>query len=172
MNSLTAALQKKKLLMLSSSLLVAELCDSSDEDDDEPKAKRSCWIDEINLTRPKEGMYAKLQGEMRRIPHKFKNYVRMDCECFDFLEQRIAPLIQRVGANFRSPISPGERLAVTLRYLASGSSMTSLSYAFRIGKSTVSSIIPESCDAIFKVLKDEYLKVSIKFQLIQIYFNF
>lgn len=33
------------------------MCDSSDEENtDEPKAKRSCWIDDINLTRPGEGM--------------------------------------------------------------------------------------------------------------------
>jgi len=40
-----------------------------------------------------------------------------------------------------------------LRYLASGDSMSSIMYAFRIGESTVSIIVRECCLAIWKVLK-------------------
>lgn len=59
----------------------------------------------------------------------------------------------------REPISAGERLAVTLRYLATGESFSSLQYIFRIPQSTISTIVPEVCDAIYAVLKDEFLKV-------------
>ena len=58
----------------------------------------------------------------------------------------------------RSPISAGERLSVTLRFLATGESFTSLQYQFRISASTLSLIIPEVCDAIFKVLQDDYMR--------------
>ncbi|KAG5865549.1 hypothetical protein JTB14_009258 [Gonioctena quinquepunctata] len=59
------------------------------------------------------------------------------------------------------PISPsggGERLALNLRYLASGDSMVSMSYAFRIGTSTVSHIIRETCNCIWDSLNQIVLK--------------
>ncbi|KAK9728862.1 hypothetical protein QE152_g16998 [Popillia japonica] len=59
----------------------------------------------------------------------------------------------------RSAISVGERLAVTLRFLASGDSYRSLSYLFRIPRQTISEIIPECCEAIYKLLKRDYMEV-------------
>lgn len=49
------------------------------------------------------------------------------------------------------------------RWLASGGSYTSLQYSTRISKQSLSRIIPETCDAIYQVLKDEYLKVNIHY---------
>ncbi|KAI9556056.1 hypothetical protein GHT06_018623 [Daphnia sinensis] len=51
-----------------------------------------------------------------------------------------------------------QRLALTLRFLASGDCMRSLSYAFRIGHSTVSEIVRETCEKIFETLSPIYLK--------------
>ena len=51
----------------------------------------------------------------------------------------------------------GERLAITMHLFASGESQQSLSFAYLIGKSTLSHIIRETCDAIFEALADEYL---------------
>nr|CAI5867144.1 unnamed protein product [Callosobruchus analis] len=59
----------------------------------------------------------------------------------------------------RKPITPGERLAVTLRYLATGDSYKSLMYLFRIPQTTIARIIPECCDAIYDCLQAKYLKV-------------
>ncbi|KAK4883934.1 hypothetical protein RN001_000205 [Aquatica leii] len=57
-------------------------------------------------------------------------------------------------------VTPTERLTLTLRYLATGDSYKSLMYLFRIPANTISTIIPEVCQAIYDVLKDEYLKCS------------
>ena len=43
----------------------------------------------------------------------------------------------------RTPISPGERLAVTLRYLATGETFSSLESQFRISRTAISEIIFE-----------------------------
>ena len=59
----------------------------------------------------------------------------------------------------REPIDPGERLAITLRFLATGESYSSLMYQFRVGKSTISALIPEVCDAIYKQLESEVLRM-------------
>ena len=50
------------------------------------------------------------------------------------------------------------RLALTLRFLATGNSQVSLSFNFRIGRSTVSGIIRETCSALSTVLQPEYVK--------------
>ena len=55
----------------------------------------------------------------------------------------------------REPISAGERLAVTLRFLATGESFSSLQYQFRISACALSLMIPE---AIYAVLKEDHLK--------------
>ncbi|XP_039968172.1 protein ALP1-like [Bactrocera tryoni] len=59
----------------------------------------------------------------------------------------------------RKAIPANERLAVTLRFLASGDSFKSLSVDFRIAPNTISIFVPEVCDAIYKALKNEYLQV-------------
>lgn len=72
----------------------------------------------------------------------------------------MAPLITKQVTRFREPISASERLTVTLRYLATGESYRSLQYVFRIPHNTISGIIPEVCDALYKVLQPNYLKVT------------
>ena len=81
----------------------------------------------------------------------------MSSDAFDQLDQLLQPAIQKQNANFR-PICVKERLAVTLRYLASGDSQQSLGWAHRIGKATISKIIKETTNAIWEVLKEVYLK--------------
>lgn len=48
-------------------------------------------------------------------------------------------------------------VSVCFRYLGSGDSMISISYAFRIAHNTVSKIIKETCDAIWDCLNQDVL---------------
>ena len=59
----------------------------------------------------------------------------------------------------RKTITPEERLAVTLRFLATGNTYSDLAFTFRMHHSTISGIIPEVCRAIYQCLKSEYLRV-------------
>ena len=77
---------------------------------------------------------------------------------FDHLCQLVQPFITKQDTNFRKSISAAERLSLTLRFLATGESQQSLSFAYRIGKSTVSQIVSETCDVIYNVLSNEYLR--------------
>ena len=58
----------------------------------------------------------------------------------------------------RQSIRPDERIAVTLRYLATGEIFKSLEYSFRISRTCISSIVVETCQAIFDILGPRYLK--------------
>ena len=75
------------------------------------------------------------------------------------LLQKVKPLIEGKSTNMRQPISPEEKLAVTLRFLATGESYKSLMYQFRIHSSTISLFIPKVCEAIYQALEDEYFSM-------------
>lgn len=61
----------------------------------------------------------------------------------------------------RNAISSKVRLALTLRYLATGDSHQSLEFLSRVARSTISTIIPQVCTEIYNALQPEYLKVSV-----------
>ena len=58
----------------------------------------------------------------------------------------------------RTPITAEEKLAITLRFLATGESLNSLKYQFRVHETTIGQFIVPVCEAIYKVLKPDYMK--------------
>ncbi|MPC39258.1 hypothetical protein E2C01_032788 [Portunus trituberculatus] len=61
----------------------------------------------------------------------------------------------------RESVSAGARLDATLLFLATGCSFTRLLYHARISRTSLSVIILETCQAIYDVLKDDYMKVRV-----------
>ena len=57
----------------------------------------------------------------------------------------------------REPLSPGLKLAVTLRYLASRESYPTLQFAFRVARSVINKFVPEVCDAIITAYRDQVM---------------
>lgn len=80
----------------------------------------------------------------------------MSPERFDHLVSLLRPKISKKHC-VREPISPEERLAVTLRFLATGDSQHSLGFLFKMGRSTINGIINEVCYELWNVLS-EYVK--------------
>jgi len=66
----------------------------------------------------------------------------------------IGEKISKKDTSFRKDISVQERLAMALRFLASGDSYVSLQYLFKISKQAISCIVPEVCEALVEKLKD------------------
>lgn len=89
----------------------------------------------------------------------FRNFTRMSREDFEYLLEKISPIVRKSDTNFREAIPAHVRLLVTLRYLATGDSYPSLMYLFRISEPSISRIIPEVCRALTDVLHD-FVKVS------------
>ena len=77
----------------------------------------------------------------------------MSAERFEHLLAMVAPLISKQDTYFRKCISVAERLALTLQFRATGDAQQSLSFSYQLGKSTVSNIISETCEAIYQCLK-------------------
>ena len=84
--------------------------------------------------------------------------MRMTPEFFEMIKTRLEPRLPRRATNYRAPISVGEKLALTIRYLATGESYTSLSCQVRVSRSTISKFLPEVCRAIQDEFTREYLK--------------
>lgn len=89
----------------------------------------------------------------------YSQFFRMDKAQFTYIADLIDNYIRKADTAMRKSIKPDERLAVTLRYLATGESFKSLEYQFRIGRTTISDIVLETCQAIFAALSPDFLKV-------------
>lgn len=70
----------------------------------------------------------------------------------------MAPVITQKGTRVRKAIGPAERLSLSPHDLAYGDSQHSNPSGYRIGRSTASKIIRETCEALRTVLHEEYLK--------------
>ena len=84
--------------------------------------------------------------------------MRMTREFSEMIKTRLEPCLARQATNYRAPISVGEKLALTIRYLATGESCTSLSCQFRVGRSTISKFLPDVCRATQDEFTREYLR--------------
>lgn len=120
------------------------------------------WIRSFLARRDSEGAYNSLMRDLR-LQSGFDNFVRMTAADFELLLNLIGPEITK-SRSCRLPISPGEMLAATLRYLATGDSYSSIMYLHRISKASISRFIPVVCKAIVSSLKD-YIQVN-KFKFI------
>ncbi len=99
--------------------------------------------------RLQHGMYHQLMHELERndVPG-FVRLMRFEPAMFREMEARLHDVLVKQDTNMRLAISPGERLAVTLRFLATGENFRSLAFQFRIAHNTISGIVPEVCEAI------------------------
>lgn len=86
----------------------------------------------------------------------------MSFEDFEYLLHKTEPYITKKDTNFRKAIPPQERLALTLRFLATGDSH----YLFKISPTLISKIVPEVCEALIKVLKDSIKVIVLLFVLL------
>ncbi|KAG1927296.1 protein ALP1-like [Pimephales promelas] len=78
---------------------------------------------------------------------------------FENLLQQLAPPLTKEQTHYRKPIDPEQRLAACLRFLSTGDSYCTIASSFRLGVSTVASIVSETCDAMWHCLRDEHLPV-------------
>ena len=124
----------------------------------EEKDPRNFWVHTILSKRKQHGEYYHLVSELSLDSDKFENYFRLNQQQFDELEQLVGPLIAKNELQLRETISPRQRLAITLRFLATGDSYKSLEYSYRVSNSLISRFVPEVCEKIWEFLRPIYVK--------------
>ncbi|XP_077521347.1 uncharacterized protein LOC144132650 isoform X2 [Amblyomma americanum] len=129
--------------------------------DEPPKKKpRGCWAQPWLLRRKRQGAYENLMRELALDDGEaYRRWIRMDTSAFEDLLNKIRPRIEKRDTSFREAIQAGERLAIKLRYLATGDSEMSLQYAFYVAHNTISGILLDVCKAIYYALVDEVEKI-------------
>ena len=65
-----------------------------------------------------QGAHAQLMSVLWE--HVYRNFVRLSPALFDRILAQISPIIVKEETRFRASISSSERLAITLRFLATG----------------------------------------------------
>ena len=85
------------------------------------RRQRTVWIRDWVKNRATYGVYHQLVQELRLgDAATYQNFMRMDCTTFQTLLDLVSPKITFKDTHFRRAIPAGERLALTLRFLATG----------------------------------------------------
>ncbi|KAK8770263.1 hypothetical protein V5799_013272, partial [Amblyomma americanum] len=123
------------------------------------QAPRRWWVRPLWKNRSTESeFYTAMPLLISGDPDYFRKYYRMTPDRFEQLHALVeGPLTK--GYLTREPLPSRMRLAITLRYLASGMHMQEVALAFRVGISTVAGIIHFTCRLLWKVLQPLCLKM-------------
>jgi len=102
-----------------------------------------------------ENMVKQLDSEAcgLNIRGKYQNFMRMQPELFYELLEGIRPLIEKSNT-----IAPEIRLALTLRFLATGENYPSLGFAFEVSTTAIHEIVHDTCRAINQVYRDRFIQ--------------
>lgn len=96
--------------------------------------------------REQHGFCAKLLTELRdEEPDIYRNAMRMSMEQFDYLLNLVRPHIEKADTNMRKSVSAEARLALTLRYLATGENFNSLRLDFCVSSRSPRRYLQGSC---------------------------
>ena len=79
------------------------------------KRKHRMWIRPWIEQRDEKGAYNNPMADLYTLDTSaFRNYTRITPEFFELLTSRVEPHLRKRGCNFREPLSPGMKLAITL----------------------------------------------------------
>lgn len=123
------------------------------------RRKSRVWSKDWLLQRNKFSHVNLLTNLRENNPEDYRNYLRMTQQSFEILLSLVQPHITKQDTCMRKSISAEERLMATLRFLATGRSFEDLKFTTGISAQSLGRIIPETCEAIVKVLQPQYLKV-------------
>lgn len=123
------------------------------------KQKRK-WIRSWIEKRDKYGASSRLLRELKdEDPLAYRNMLRLNSSKFDELLQMVNGMLKKKDTKMRPAIPVTTKLEITLRYLATGDSLKSLEYLFRVPESTISKFLPEVLTSISCALRP-FIEVS------------
>ncbi|XP_066463267.1 uncharacterized protein [Eleutherodactylus coqui] len=119
----------------------------------EASRQKRLWIHPVIRMKQEKGHFAMLYADLRRCPEKFQEFIQMSTSAFDGLLDLLRPQLTMQQTLLRRCISPEQRLLITLRFLSTGETYSSLHQLFHVGKSTISGIVRTTCELIFQNLR-------------------
>ena len=87
------------------------------EEEEKEKSERRYWVHPINTKREADGEYETLVPELKLYPERFYTYFRMGEEQFEYILEKVTPLLKKKTTNYRKTICTEQRLVVGLRYV-------------------------------------------------------
>ncbi|XP_071997853.1 uncharacterized protein [Engystomops pustulosus] len=119
----------------------------------EAARQKRLWIHPEIRMKQEKGHFAMLYADLRRCPEKFQEFIQMSTSAFDGLLDLLRPQLTMQQTLLRRCISPEQRLLITLRFLSTGETYSSLHQLFHVGKSTISGIVRTTCELLFQNLR-------------------
>ena len=123
------------------------------------RRRKRLWIKQYRANYNDQALVRELRED---YPDDYKNYLRMDSQAFDELLKLVKNRITKQDTVMRQSITAEQRLTATLRFLATGRSYEDLQFTTGISAPSLSKIIPETCKAVYQVLRTEFLKVRVR----------
>ena len=159
LNAREAISQQAKCLYVVAAGLIVREKQTKQKERQIKRQPRTLWVRDWLLRRHVYGHFDQLLTELHREDQKgYKNYLRITPDLFEEMVEKLTPHLEKQTTFMRQPLEVGLKLAVTLRFLATGNSYASLQYSFRVHESTISKFVPEVCHAIIEVYKGEVLR--------------
>ena len=144
-----------KMADLVTLVVLNELMDSDDEKHQRGKTRN--WI----KRRHERGYFNNIIQELRiEDRFGFREMFRMDVTDFVNILAKISDMISpKERLSGTNPVQADERLALTLRFLATGETFQSLSFQYRISLNAISCIVKSCCKAIVEQMASNFIKV-------------
>ncbi|XP_030848896.1 uncharacterized protein LOC115927295 [Strongylocentrotus purpuratus] len=122
----------------------------------ERRKERMCWVRHWITLRPHQGAYGNLMHLLRNEDVQgFRNFTRITPAMFAEMVTRLTPRLQKYDTWYRKALPVGLKVAITMRYLASGDSYHSLMYLFYVPHNTISLLVLDVCQAIYAEYGEE-----------------
>ncbi|XP_036320822.1 uncharacterized protein LOC118735273 isoform X2 [Rhagoletis pomonella] len=127
--------------------------------EEEKRKKPRFWVNPFLRQRELHDLEANLlKNILWEDGTDFNNFCRMSIDQFNEVHSLVDTKIKKSDTRMRCAITTRVRLAITLRYLATGDSFRSLEFLSHISRKTISKFLPEVLEALTEALQEEYLK--------------
>lgn len=159
---------KQKIIAMAMQLCVESSDDSCSDDSDReiyrvakrPKLQSIVTdIDQIPIT----DLNLIKQFCIELLPDQ-QNFLRLDDLTFQKLLALFEPTIQKLEIQKKQLLTARERLVLTLSYLSTGRNYNELLFNSSKTSKTIEKIVLETCDNLYKCLRNQYMKVKIFYQ--------
>ena len=135
--------RKRKYFAL---LVIADLSTEDENGDTLSRRNRVNWVRPWMARREEGEVFRQFARELAvEDAGGYRDFFTVNSQQFEFLFNAVSHRISKQDTKLRSSIKHAERLAVTLRYSATGETFKSLEYSFRISRTMISSRIVIEC---------------------------